>query len=148
MLADANSSNIARLGNLYHMYQSKHGWMGPKSVDEFKAFLKQVAQQNPTRLEMMQVDPSDIEGLFVSERDGQPFEFRLGVQGSAMGSIKPVVFEVEGVDGERMVGFTSLSPQIAKDDAEYEAWKRGEYTPEQGKGGIDRGAGPPPGANQ
>lgn len=124
MMKDANATNIQRLSNLYHFYQSRHQWMGPKSVEDFKEFIK---QSEPERLSRMGVDPSDIDGLFVSERDGKPFEFRFLIPGSPMGKRDPVVFEVEGVNGKKMVGFTSLNPMEAEDDAQYEAWKKGDF---------------------
>ena len=124
MMKDSNATNIQRLANMYHFYQSRNNWLGPKSVEDFKEF---VESAEPERLTRMGIDPSDIEGLFVSERDGKPFEFRFLVPGSPMGKRDPVVFEVEGVNGKRMVGFTSLNPMEAEDDAQYEAWKKGEF---------------------
>ena len=46
----------------------------------------------------MQVDPNNIDGLFVSDRDGQPFVVRYGVDGG-LGANDPVVFEAAGAMG-------------------------------------------------
>lgn len=73
---------------------------------------------SPTRLERMQVDPNNIEGLFVSDRDGQPFVVRYGVNGG-LGAKDPVVFEAEGSGGMRQVGFTDGSVEEV-DSARYD----------------------------
>ena len=124
MIADSNKTNVQRLANLYHMYQSKNNWVGPESVEDFKSFLGEVPKN---RLEMLGISPTEIDGLFVSERDGQEFKFRFGVQGSPMGSVEPVVFEQTGVDGVRMVGFTSLKPKAVSDQSEYDDLMAGKF---------------------
>lgn len=116
-LAELNSTNIKRLANLYFTYQLSNDFRGPKDEADFKKFLSSV---DPEKLTRIGIDPNAIDALFVSQRDNQPFKVRYGVRGSAMGSSEPVIFEAEGVDGKREVGFLNMT-QREVDAAEYDA---------------------------
>lgn len=115
-LAALNETNLQRVTNLYFAYQKKHRFQGPPNEAAFKKFVNEL---DPKKLERIGIDPVGIEGTFVGDRDGQPFKIRYGVQGSAMGSQEPVVFEAEGAGGTRKVGFLNLT-QREVDAAEYE----------------------------
>lgn len=122
LLAEANDSNIQRLANVYGAYQSRNDWEGPENEAELKAFLK---AWNPQKLKNIGVDPANIDELFVSSRDGEPFKVRYGVPGHIMGSDAPVVFESTGVDGMRMVGLLNMTTREV-DGTEYERlWSGG-----------------------
>lgn len=139
VLAKVNKCNIQRLANLYHKYQSEHRWVGPPNEE---AFRKYVSSLPPSRLEMLGIDPNDIENLFRSERDGETFNIRFNVPGSAMGKIDPVIFERVGVKGKRRVGFTNKPPLEVTDEL-YENYLAGNFTPDnqtRQSGGM-----PPPG---
>lgn len=116
-LASVNGSNIQRLGSLYLAYQTEHDWRGPQDEAAFKTFLKGV---NPATLERIGIDPNQIDALFISERDGQPFKVRYGVMGSVMGSSEPVIFEATGDGSTRQVGFLNMT-QREVDATEYDA---------------------------
>jgi hypothetical protein len=103
-IAEMNNSSIRRVANLYNAFQLRKGMKGPKDKTEFTSFIQN--EMSPVKLERMQVDKTNIEGLFTSERDEQPFEIRYGV-GGGLGSANAVVFEKEGVDGMRQVAFTN-----------------------------------------
>ncbi len=135
ILARVNQSNIQRLGNLYNKYQSEHKWLGPPDEASFRTY---VSNTPPARLDLLGIDPNNIEELFKSERDGENFVFRYKVPGSAMGKVDPVVFEKTGLNGKRMVGFTNKAP-VEVDTTDYEAWLAGKFVPEN-KG---RGTGAP-----
>ena len=124
LLKSINTNNAQRLSNLYNMYQSQHGWVGPESMDELKEFVKKLPAK---RLERMGIDAGDLDSLFTSERDGKEFVVRAAVQGSAMGSVQPVVFEQDGVDGTWLVGFTSSKPREATSQSEYDDWMNGNW---------------------
>lgn len=116
-VAAANSSNIQRLTNLYLAYQSEHGWIGPGDDASLKEFIRGLPSNTLTRIG---IEPSNVDSIFVSERDGQPFKLRYKVVGSMMGSLEPVVFEAEGSGGQRMVGFLNMT-QRDVDSSEYDS---------------------------
>jgi hypothetical protein len=130
-VAAANSSNIQRLTNLYLAYQSENGWVGPADDALLKDFIRGLPLSTLTRIN---VDPGNVDAIFVSERDGQPFKLRYKVLGNMMGSTEPVVFESEGVDGKRMVGFLNMT-QREVDSTEYDSLfakgSAGAATPQQ-----------------
>jgi hypothetical protein len=115
-LAKANETNLQRLANLYVAFQSENNWVGPPDEAKFKEFLR---TYSPKKLTRIGIDPAATDQLFVSERDNQPFKIRYSVVGSMMGSQEPVIFESEGINGERQVGFTDMSVREVGSD-EYE----------------------------
>lgn len=116
-IADRNKTNMNRLCNMYTLYQSKHGWQGPADEAALKKFIK---EQEPVVLKRMGIE--DVDAIFVSEVDEQPFEIKWAVAGSQRGDAVPIVFEKTGKDGKRRVGFTR--PPIKEvDDAEYKKLK-------------------------
>lgn len=115
-LASVNESNVQRLTNLYFAYQKKHDFNGPKDEQDFRQFVQGIGAD---KLQRIGVDPASIESVFVSERDGQPFKVRYRVKGSIMGTQEPVVFESQGTDGKRIVGFLNMT-QREVDAAEYD----------------------------
>jgi hypothetical protein len=121
-LAQANSTNIQRLANLYLAYQSDNEWRGPADEAKFKAYLHAF---DPKRLQRVGVDPQAIDALFTSERDGQPYKIRYGVRGSARGSAEPVIFESAGVNGKYEVALLNMT-QREVDKAEYDALWNGK----------------------
>jgi len=115
-IAKVNETNMQRLANLYFTYQMKNGWRGPADEGDFKKFLN---GYNPKKLTRIGIDPSALDDLFISQRDGEPFKIRYGVAGSAMGSAEPVIFESAGEDGKFLVGFLNME-QREVDQAEYD----------------------------
>lgn len=119
MFAEATDSNAKRLGTLYAQYQVSNRdrrFLGPADKEAFVAFIK---EQNARGLERIGVDPNNLEAIFVSERDNQPFKIRWAVQGVSRGPAQPVIFESEGRDGKFIVGFTGFI-QKEVDQAEYD----------------------------
>lgn len=125
-LAELNKTNLQRVTNLYFAYQKKHNFQGPPDEEAFKAFVRDFS---PRKLERIGVDPSAIDEVFISSRDGQPFKIRYGVTGSMMGSKEPVVFEAEGDGEKRRVGFLDMS-QREVDAAEYDRLWTGQASVE------------------
>ena len=118
-LADFNDNNIKKLRGAYGMYLVAHNLQGPKSEQDFKEFLT-TSPSAIARMAKMGVSEDKILDIFISERDGQPFKVRYGLQGLAD---YPIIFEAEGVDNKRFVAFSTpreLGPE------EYEAaWSGG-----------------------
>ena len=71
----------------------------------------------------MQVDPGNLDALFVSDRDGQPFVVRYGVSGG-LGATDAVIFEQQGRNGKRQVGFTDGTVEEV-DSARYDQLLQG-----------------------
>ena len=131
IVAQSNDSNIKRMANLYNLVQMKPGrkYAGPKDEAEFKKILGDTA---PLILERMGVSPGAIDEIFVSERDGEPFEIRYGVTGSPYGCQEPVIFEKTGVDGKRLVGFLNQT-QKEVDGSEYDQLFSGQAASTNGR---------------
>ena len=135
-VAAMNASNLKRVANMYAAYQNYRG-TGPTDEADFKAFIKGFMPKN---LEMMGIDPNNVDKIFTSERDSKPFKIRYRVAGGR-GSVDPVVFEQEGQGGKKQVGFTGGRVDEA-DDATYQALWAGRF--ERPTGG-ERPSGPPAG---
>jgi hypothetical protein len=101
IIREANDVNGRRLVNLYGQYQAIHGH-SPKTE---QAFRKGIEARGPSALEEMGVPTGDLSPLFVSERDGQPFEVRYAAP-YMPGSRQALVFESRGLEGKRAVYFT------------------------------------------
>jgi hypothetical protein len=153
-MASLNSTNIDRLGNLYSAFQTGRGGPGPRDEAEFKAFITNMPKE---QLQLLGVDSTKVDALFISERDGKPFKIRFKVSGGR-GSVDAVIFEQDGVGGMRQVGFTG-KPHKDVGDIEYEAMLAGNgpsvqpsgppvQPPTAGKSKAKGGApsGRPPGA--
>ena len=121
-IAANNDTNIKRLASLYAMFQLKNQYLGPANESEFKQFIQ---KQDADRLKLAGIDVADIEGLFVSERDEQPFKIRYGVNTRVRGPSLAVIFEQTGVDGLRQVGFTGSALREVESD-EYDRLWNGE----------------------
>ena len=150
-VGEKNKSNIQRVANLYAAHQNAKNGTGPKDEAEFKEFIRAFA---PDKLQMMRVDAGNPDSVFVSERDGKPFKVRYKV-GGGRGSSDPVVFETDGKDGKKQVGFTGGKVEDC-DDSTYQAYLSGKAGktpsggpssgPPPGGGGRPGAGGPPPGA--
>ena len=111
-----NATKPQKLANLYAAYQLENGSRGPKDEAQFQAYIE---KKNPVLLRRIGVDPNEVAALFTSDRDGEPFKIRYGVEGNDRSPPKPVIFEESGVDGVRVVAFTKLKVEEVADDAEY-----------------------------
>jgi hypothetical protein len=149
-VAAMNTSNIQRVANLYSAFQTYNGGRGPATEAEFKDF---ITRYDAEKLKMMRVKTDDLIALFTSERDGRAFKVRYKV-GGGRGAAAPVVFEQDGKDGKRQVGFAGNAKVEEVDTATYDqmwAGKAGTEPPvgagaSNPKGGRGRPTGPPPGA--
>ena len=121
-LSDLNDSNIRRLHSCYNIYMNAHQYRGPKDKQELLDFL---TSDNTAKvlLKRMDVTPDQLEGIFTSERDGEPFKVRYGLSGIADHAI---VFESVGIEGKRLVAF---SRPRELDTEEYDGYFSGEIEP-------------------
>ena len=63
----------------------------------------------------------------MSERTGEPFEIRWGVNSRPMGPPRPVIFEATAVDGIRQVGLAGGVILDVETDDEYDELMKGIY---------------------
>lgn len=122
-LADLNDNNIRRLHTAYKIYMKGNNFTGPSNEEDFKDFL---TSNNKARvlLKRMDITSDNLSDIFVSERDGEPFKIRWGLNGVADHAI---VFESVGVEGKRLVAFTK--PREL-DNAQYEGYWSGDIAPD------------------
>ncbi|MEM9413217.1 MAG: hypothetical protein AAGA30_19060 [Planctomycetota bacterium] len=114
MFAARFDTKMKKLAMLYTTYQTRNDWTGPEDETTFREYIKSISDKRLQRLEITQ---DDVDGLFVSERDGQPYLFRWSMVGGNGVPPKPILFEAEGVDGNYMVCFTNgISEEFSKAD--------------------------------
>ena len=133
MIATSNNSNVKRLATLYSYFHIQNRNKGPKNEEQLRAFIE---AQDANRLKRGGIDATKLDELFVSERDGEPFVVRYGVNTVIRGPSLPVVFESTGVDGMRQVGFCNGSMKEVDED-EYDRLMAGKADKEK----VDFGRG-------
>lgn len=131
IIKSINDSNGKRLANFYSMYQQRHDFKGPADATVFKKF---IATVNPAQLDAMGVSAGGIEQLFVSERDGQPFDIRFAAaRPPGTGGHQAVVFESKG-SGGRVTVFMTGPKTVQVESAEVAAFKKGDRDELPGSG--------------
>ena len=119
-----NKTNVRRLRTAYNIYTRLNDMKGPASEQDFKEFLKTDLTAK-IRLERIGITLDEIDEIFNSERDGQPFRVRYGLNGTANHA---VVFEAEGVGGKRYVAFWD---PIEVESDEYDEYWSGKKLAEE-----------------
>lgn len=133
MIAAANDTNVKRLATLYTYFHIQNKNKGPKNEEQLREFIE---SQDATRLKRGGIDATKLDELFVSERDGEPFVIRYGVNTYIRGPSLAVVFEATGIDGMRQVGFCNGLMQEV-DEEEYDRLMAGKADKEK----VDYGRG-------
>jgi hypothetical protein len=127
-IAAANKFNIQKLTNCYSAFQVNSYGMGPKDDNEFKRFIKN--DMGDYHLKLMNINPSNIDAIFVSERDHLPFNVKYGIKGGP-GIVDAVVFEQKGTGGLRQVGINGATIMDV-DDAQFkEMWEGRWHAPKK-----------------
>lgn len=126
-IKDANRTNMQKLANLYSMYQVQHKFKGPASEEVFREFIGQLDESTKSS---MGVDSGNLDKLFISERDREPFQIRYGVSSGPRGSKEPVVFELTGKRGQRMVGFLNMVQREVESEEYQRLWEGDAQVPE------------------
>jgi hypothetical protein len=109
-ISEMNSTPIKKLITCYSFYQSRNNFRGPKDEAALRKFIAD--EKNQKGFERAGIDTSDIDALFISDSDGEPFKIKYGVPGSPMGFVEALIFESVGVDGEVMVGFGGATTEL------------------------------------
>ena len=115
LLTDANQTNLDRICTLYFQYQLTHNGQGPPDEATFRSY---IGERPAKQLERIGVDPANIDSIFVSDRDNEPFEILWAVVGGERDDPVAIVAEKSGEGGMRMVGF-HRKPHREVDEAEY-----------------------------
>lgn len=95
-----NSTNSKRLATLYNRYHARF-FSGPRDENTFKKF---IADRPVAELEELGASSGDINALFVSERDKQPFFIRYGLS-LTDARFRAMVLETQGLKGKALVLF-------------------------------------------
>lgn len=121
-IASFNGTNIEKVRNFYELYMDEHRQTGPKDEAEFKDYINN-GRKAQMLIRKLNLEPADLENLFIGERDGEAFKIRYGLREPLNHAY---VFEATGVDGKRLV---ARSPVEELGPEEYEAWWTGEKKP-------------------
>jgi hypothetical protein len=105
--------HLKDLAVAYGRFIASHRGQSPKDEKEFKAFVQTMLPYLPSK-------PTDVDSLFVSPRDNQPYVVRYGASSAVSGSGQaPVVaYEQQGVDGNRFIA-TILGAVEEVDEARF-----------------------------
>lgn len=113
------SSSLKPLATFYGKFVNQHGGKAPGSEAEFKAFLKEPKNAESLRLEFQ---VADIDAMFVSPRDNQPYVVTYGTLAGppGPGGAPVVAHEKTGVEGRRFVA-SALGAVEDVDEARFRA---------------------------
>lgn len=94
--------NLKALAVYYGGYTGQNKGVGPPNEEAFKKFIR---TRTPPELENFGVDPANLDPLFISPRDNQPYGIAWGLRGAMPGpnGAGMVIWEQTGVNGKRYV---------------------------------------------
>lgn len=116
--AAQESSNLKPLALLYGQYIGRHRGQPPPNESEFKQFIQ---KDGATLLATFAI--ADVDELFVSSRDQQPYVVLYGPTSGPPGPAgQPVIaYERDGVGGKRFVA-SSLGAVEEVDESKFREW--------------------------
>ena len=127
-MAKATDSNVKRVAKMYSIFMKNNGWKGPKNTEQLKTF---IGKQNEEQLQMMGIDPSNLDAIFIGEHDDEPLKIRWNLKSSMLGPALPIVFEASPSEGEDyQVGFTGNTVRTVDSQEYQQLWE----------GKLDRGS--------
>jgi hypothetical protein len=89
--------HLKDLAVAYGRFIPRHRGQTPANEQEFREFVQQIREELPSK-------PTDVNSLFVSPRDNQPYVIRYGIPSTMGGPQAPVIaYEQQGVGGKRYV---------------------------------------------
>ncbi|TWU28650.1 hypothetical protein [Bythopirellula polymerisocia] len=135
----SNDTNIKKLASAYQLYAFRSGYIGPKSMDDLKNFLK-TNEKIAKNLELMGLDREKIDDYFISENDGQEFDFRweIFINPDTERSKEPLVFEREGKDGIRLVMLSNRKILEVDNDKKYQDLLKGHVDRNEAKTDLEK----------
>ncbi|MBX3420526.1 MAG: hypothetical protein KF752_03110 [Pirellulaceae bacterium] len=111
--AETEASNLKPLAVYYGRYIGAHRGKRPANEKQLKDF---IAKRPIAELQMMGVH--DVEALFISSRDNQPYRFRFQSGASKPNEIEVFAWEQVGAGGVRYVAGT-LGQVVAADEERF-----------------------------
>jgi hypothetical protein len=107
---DPTQTRLGWLGSMYGRYIGQSTGEAPKSIDELRKFVAE--KTTPDQLTRLGV--ANAEELFVSPRDGKPFVMVTLAKRPPPGTGSPLVvlYEAEGVGGQRAVAFLGGTTEV------------------------------------
>jgi hypothetical protein len=105
--ASENEQHLKALAVCYGRYVNAHRGQTPPSEAELRKF---IPSMGPEQLQMLAVDPANLDAVFVSPRDHQPYGVAYKAAGAAAAPPTPgqsggpmIAWEQTGVGGKRFV---------------------------------------------
>jgi hypothetical protein len=109
------STNLGWLGSMYGMYVGSHKGQTPNEIGDLRNFVeKRINAEDLARLKV-----GNVNELFVSPRDGKPFEMvTYGTLPPPVGGEPPpiVLYEASGLDGERAIALLGGGTQTVDEN--------------------------------
>ena len=124
---EMNKLNMSKLANSYVMFASVNGNVGPKDADELKNFIK-TDERVPPRLGMTSSDLENLDSIFISDADGEPFMIRFGLKIQLDEDRSPLIFDKVGVNGMRRVALADNEILEITDSKKYDRMWEGKLT--------------------
>jgi hypothetical protein len=117
-VATESEQNLAQLSRLYGVYLSKNKGQAPTNIEALKAF---AGKSDQADLKGRGITAADVESIFNSTRDKEPFVYRAPRQSDVpgVGPEEVVFYEKTGVNGKRYVAFTTPGKVAELDPAEF-----------------------------
>ncbi|MCA9188626.1 MAG: hypothetical protein KDA99_23530 [Planctomycetales bacterium] len=111
--SDPARTHLGALASIYSQFRSQNRGQLPRNEADLRTFAE--ANGGPT---MEQFGISDVDSLFVSERDNQPYTILFGRDAARYsGNSGSVIgYEKQGLDGQRVVGFSSGMAELVSED--------------------------------
>lgn len=130
---------MKKMGSAYQLFASRNGYNGPTSKDELVAFLKS-NEKIKNNLRLMECNIDQLEEYFVSENDGQEFQFRWGVfvNPDVDRAKEPIIFERRGKEGIRLVMLTNRKILQIENDKKYNQLLSGNVGSEDAKTELEQ----------
>lgn len=113
--SDSGPQNAAEFKSLTTLYYAMvRNGERPQDEADFKARIRGNLAPMAEKLGV-----TDVDGLFISKRDGKPLVIAYGPPPASAGGQEVIVYEQDGIDGKRLVGFSMGSIEEA-DQARFE----------------------------
>jgi hypothetical protein len=94
----SEEQHILQFLNLWSYFRNAHQGQPPKSIKEMETWVKSLSKEQREKIKI-----DNLEGAFVSPRDGQPYELGPPPPQQMKGMARVIVYEKTGVSGKHLV---------------------------------------------